>query len=80
MTVSYKLIKTGVQRLIDGAFIPNATANTDWQEYQKWLVAGNTPLPADPDPVPVPPKDLLDWFNDLSPTRKQLVKDELKKP
>lgn len=30
------------------------------QEYQKWLAAGNTPLPADPDPTPI---DLSDVDN-----------------
>ena len=28
-------------------FIPFDPANTDFVEYQKWLDAGNTPLPAD---------------------------------
>jgi hypothetical protein len=27
--------------------IPFDPANTDYQEYLKWLEAGNTPLPAD---------------------------------
>ena len=29
----------------DGAFIPDDLANRDWQAYQKWLSAGNTPNP-----------------------------------
>jgi hypothetical protein len=36
-----------VQRLSDGSFIPMDESNTDYQEYLKWVAAGNTPLPAD---------------------------------
>jgi hypothetical protein len=41
----YKLLRTGdgVQRLSDGAFIPNAPGNRDWTEYQEWLARGGVP-------------------------------------
>ena len=34
-------------RLADNASIPFDPANTDYQEYLKWLEEGNTPLPAE---------------------------------
>ena len=50
----YKLIHNpytnkddSVLRLSDNACIPFAEDNTDYQQYLKWVEAGNTPLPAD---------------------------------
>ena len=53
--INYKLMpadpETGktevVQKLPNNYFIPFDPANTDYQEYLKWLAEGNTPLPAD---------------------------------
>ena len=36
-----------VFRLSDGAIIPFAPDNTDYQAYLKWLDKGNIPEPAD---------------------------------
>lgn len=40
----YKLIGTiSVKRLADGACIPFADGNTEYEEYKQWLANGNTP-------------------------------------
>jgi hypothetical protein len=38
---------TVVRRISDNVFIPFDEANTDYQQYLKWLTEGNQPLPAD---------------------------------
>jgi hypothetical protein len=49
----YKLFKlqfgevNTVIRLADSAYIPFDPANTDYQEYLKWVAEGNEPAPPD---------------------------------
>ena len=53
--MDYQLTQTNIiKRLSDNAFIPPDPANTDYQQYLKWLEEGNTPLPPDPIPEPEP--------------------------
>jgi len=41
----YKLNQNSVTRLADGASIPLANGNRDYEEYKQWLSEGNTPEP-----------------------------------
>jgi len=52
----YKLIQnsSSVFRTSDGACIPAATANTDYEQYLQWLADGNTPLPYVEPPIGTP--------------------------
>jgi hypothetical protein len=42
-----QVVNNAIIRVSDGATIPFAADNTDYQEYLKWVAEGNTPLPAD---------------------------------
>ena len=44
---NYRGEPINVQRLSDNAFIPFDPANTDYQQYLKFLEEGGQPLPAD---------------------------------
>ena len=58
--MQYKLLQDcdnqfcGVTIVGRGNAIPNDPANSDYQDYLKWVAEGNTPLPADPIPEPEP--------------------------
>jgi hypothetical protein len=43
---------SSVIRTTDGAAIPFDPANTDYQEYLKWVAEGNEPLPPDEPETP----------------------------
>jgi hypothetical protein len=43
----YGVCLNTIKRVADNAFIPFDPANTDYQEYLKWVAEGNTPEPAD---------------------------------
>lgn len=45
----YKLTQNNnwIIRILDNVWIPFDPANTDYQQYLKWVAEGNTPLPAE---------------------------------
>jgi hypothetical protein len=49
-----------IKRLSDNAFIPFDPANTDYQQYLKWLEEGNAPIEAD---TPIPSDSVADDNN-----------------
>jgi len=51
MSNTYALTHFGIQRLADGANIPNDPANSDYQQYLDWVSEGNTPDPYVSPPV-----------------------------
>lgn len=58
MAETYTLTAAGgVVRGSDGAYIPNDPGNADWQQYEIWLAAGNTPTPYTP-PTPAAPQSI----------------------
>src|SRR5579859_4200261 len=59
---------TTIIRDSDGACIPNDLGNTDYQNYLKWVEAGNTPTPYVAPVVPPPPISFLAFMNLFTPT------------
>lgn len=50
--MTYKLLKQGVLRVDDNAYIPAVPSNVDYKNFLAWVEAGNVPQAADPDPLP----------------------------
>lgn len=79
MALNFKLKDGGVIRLDDGAHVPDAPDNRDWQEYQRWLADGNTPLPTDPAPVPPTDAEQADTKATSDPVWRAWVSRQAKK-
>lgn len=51
----YKIInECTILRTADGTFIPYDEGNTDYAQYLSWVAEGNTPEPADAEPIVIP--------------------------
>ena len=67
----YKLTNTQfIQRLADGAYIPDDARNFDYQAYLEWVKAGNTAAPVDPKS-----QEQLDYEQKVNKTKEE--KDKL---
>lgn len=66
----YKLLREGeptVIRLSDGAVIPPDASGRNWQEYLRWMYAGNEAEPADPAEIPqrrIPKSEIIERMTD----------------
>lgn len=63
----YKLIynSNSIKRISDGAIIPPATLNIDYQAYLAWVDEGNVPEPADIPPALEPAPEWVEFNNAL---------------
>jgi hypothetical protein len=63
---------TLIFRTVDGTIIPADPANRDYQDYQSWLAAGNTP-----DPAPIIVKSTTistyEYFNRFTPAETNAI-------
>ena len=68
---TYQLQIGGSVRKNGRGTIPNDEGNRHWVEYQTWLADGNTPDPADPEPVPeAPPPTVYELIDALDARNK----------
>lgn len=71
----YKLNGQSIKRLSDGASIPFADGNRDYEEYKQWLSEGNIPEPEFTD-AELLAKEVLE-AKQLADTVKQLALDSI---